>query len=172
MKLTGIVSLFLLIFTGYACQNRETTTTTHEEKTKSRLEKADWLLGSWEGWAGGNRMSETWIKSGNTAYQAETYLVFGTDTLFREYSRLNKAGNTLHCIITIPDQNDAKPVVFKLSKQEDDLLVFENQEHDFPQVIVYQRKGDSVIAEISGMQKGEFAKERFAMARVKRSKTK
>lgn len=154
------------ILTVYSCGNEETEMLV-AEKPKSKLEKADWLLGAWVGEAGGNRMSETWVKAGNSAYKAETYLTFGTDTLFREYSRLNKAGSSLHCIITIPDQNDAKPVVFKLTKQEDDLLVFENQEHDFPQVIVYQHQGDSIIAEISGMQGGKFAKERFAMGRVK-----
>lgn len=166
MKGSLITGLLVAASLVYSCEN-EVPTNTKEEKSKSRLEKADWLLGSWKGSSGGGTISETWIKSGNNAYKAETYLVFGADTVFREYTRLNKAGNSLHCIITIPDQNEAKPVVFKLSKQEDDLLVFENQEHEFPQLIVYQRKQDSVIAEISGTQDGEFAKERFAMTRVK-----
>ncbi|MNY04963.1 hypothetical protein D3C86_1376660 [compost metagenome] len=158
--------VFAIVLTVYSCGNSEKEVPVIE-RTKSKLEKADWLLGAWVGESGGARMTETWVKYGDNSYKAETYLMFGTDTVFREYSRLNKAGSSLHCIITIPDQNDAKPVVFKLSKQEDDLLVFENHEHDFPQVIVYQHKGDSVIAEISGNQDGKFATERFAMARVK-----
>lgn len=166
MKESLIIALLGTLFVVYSCGNEEQTPAP-KEKIKSKLEKADWLLGAWEGESEGARMSETWTKHSNSAYKAETYLVFGTDTLFREYSRLNKAGNSLHCIITIPDQNNSKPVVFKLSRQEDDLLVFENQEHDFPQVILYERKGDSIIAEISGKQEGKFAKERFAMSRVK-----
>lgn len=134
---------------------------------KSRLEKADWLLGSWENNSEQGKMSETWIKEGENAYTAETYFVIGTDTVFREHSELKETGENLECAITIPDQNNGKPVVFKLTKQEDHQLVFENPKHDFPQVITYMHKGDSVIAEISGKQKGKFAKERFAMVKAK-----
>lgn len=172
MKWNTIISSFLIITAVYSCQNDDEAVQTEEspavdEKDKNKLEKAAWLLGSWEDASEEGKLTETWVKSGKNAYKAETYLVFGTDTVFREYSQLNKAGKTLHCIITIPDQNDAKPVVFKLTRQEDNLLVFENQKHDFPQVITYTHKGDSVIAEISGMQKGELAKERFEMVKVK-----
>lgn len=166
MKRNILFSLFIISIAVSSC-NSEEPRLQKEIEEKISLEKADWLLGSWEDASEEGRLSETWVKSSNNSYKAETYLVYGTDTVFREYSRINKAGKTLHCIITIPDQNNAKPVVFKLSKQEDDLLVFENQQHDFPQVITYTHKGDSVIAEISGMQKGEFAKERFAMVKVK-----
>lgn len=161
-----IASALLMMCITYSCEDSSKTLPL-EVKKQSNLEKADWLLGRWEDASEEGRLSETWVRDGENAYKAETYLVFGTDTVFREYSQLKKSGKTLHCAITIPDQNNGKSVVFKLTKQEADLLVFENPKHDFPQVISYHHKGDSVVAEISGMQKGKFVKERFGMIQVK-----
>lgn len=150
----------------YSCQN-DTATPTSKEKEKSRLERAEWLLGRWENNSKEGNLSETWVKNGNNAYTAETFIVVGKDTVFKEHSSLEETGKTLQCVITIPDQNEAKPVVFTMTKQEDNLMVFENPKHDFPTMIRYEHKGDSTIAEISGIQKGKFAKERFPMKKVK-----
>jgi len=136
-------------------------------KEKTRLEKAEWLLGRWENCHKNDCFSETWTKDGADAYEANTFLVSEGDTLFSEYSHLEETGKGLQCVISVQGQNQEKPVTFKMTKQTEDLMVFENPEHDFPQVITYQHKGDSAIAEISGMQKGKFKKERFGMKRVK-----
>lgn len=166
MKWNSITSLFIIAVTVSSCQNDEKATPA-EEQEKSRLEKAEWLIGRWENNSEQGKMSETWVKGDDDMYRAETYFVIGSDTVFREHSELKETDETLECAITIPDQNNGKPIVFKLTEQEDHKLVFENPKHDFPQVITYMHKGDSVIAEISGKQKGKFAKERFAMVKVK-----
>lgn len=162
----NLLPLFATLFIVYSCGNSETAAPA-EEKVESQLEKADWLLGRWENNSEQSKMSETWIKDGDEAYTAETYVVVGSDTVFREHSRLEKKGETLQCVISIPGENNDKPVVFTMTRQTDDMMLFENPKHDFPTAIRYEQKGDSVIAEISGMQQGKPAKERFAMVQVK-----
>jgi hypothetical protein len=51
---------------------------------------------------------------------------------------------------TVPDQNDAKPVPFRMVSYEGHVVVFENPDHDFPQRIVYRfvpRIADAVDAD-------------------------
>lgn len=60
------------------------------------------------------------------------------------------------------------PVHFAAKAVSETKLVFENQQHDFPQIISYTRMGsDSLIAEISGIKKGEKEKRTFPMKRLK-----
>lgn len=166
MKQKMLPGLFIVLLTAYSCQNSETTAPAGK-KEKSRLEKAEWLLGRWENNSEQGNLSETWVKEGDDAYTAETFVVVGSDTVFKEHSRLEEAGKTLQCVISIPGENNDQPVTFTMTRQTENTILFENPEHDFPTAIRYEQKGDSVIAEISGTQEGKFAKERFAMVRVK-----
>jgi len=51
-------------------------------------------------------------------------------------------------------QNDGDEVIFKLTKHDDTSFVFENQEHDFPQRIIYINEGeDTMHARIEDMQR-------------------
>lgn len=167
MKTSLIPSLLATVLITYSCGDTEKTKTSKENKTESRLEKASWLLGAWESESEEGKMSETWIKDHADSYSAKTYFVIGQDTVFRELSKLEETGSNLQCVISIEGENDEKPVTFKMTKQTEQNLVFENPKHDFPQKITYQCKEDSIIAEISGMQDGKFVKERFGMVRVK-----
>jgi hypothetical protein len=166
MKRTLLPGLFPLILLISACGNKETPAP-EKEQERSRLEKADWLLGSWENSSEQGTMTETWMKDHANAYSAKTYLVIGKDTVFRELSKLEETGSNLQCVISIEGENDEEPVVFKMTKQEEQLMIFENPEHDFPTAIRYEHKGDSVIAEISGMQNGKFTTQKFPMIKVK-----
>ena len=106
------------------------------------------------------------MKDGD-AYSAETFIVVGSDTVFKEHSVLEETGKTLQCVISIPGENNDKPVIFTMTKQTENTMLFENPKHDFPTAIHYEQKGDSVIAVISGTLEGKPAKERLAMVRVK-----
>ena len=166
MKRNILTSLSLAALLVSACDGKETSSP-EKKQEKSRLEKAAWLLGSWKNNSDQGTMTETWIKDHADSYSAKTYFVIGQDTVFRELSKLEETGSNLQCVISIEGENDEKPVTFKMTKQSEQNLVFENPKHDFPQKITYQCKEDSIIAEISGMQDGKFVKERFGMVRVK-----
>ena len=52
--------------------------------------------------------------------------------------------------------------------KEQDTIVFENPQHDFPQIISYTKiNADSLVAEISGSKNGQELKQTFPMKRVK-----
>ena len=81
----------------------------------------------------------------------ESYFINGKDTLFAEIVRLEQQENDLFYIVSVPNQNEEKPVAFKLTSSTSDYLVFENPAHDFPKKITYKLVNkDSLYAEISG----------------------
>lgn len=159
-------TLFLATLAVYACGNNNKQTTPEQPEGESQLAKAEWLLGRWENNSEEGNLSETWTKTEDGSLEAETYFVVGTDTVFREHVRLEEKDGAVNYIANVQGQNGDAPVSFKMTKLEGHTMVFENPKHDYPQVITYEHKGDSVIAEISGNQNGKPMKERFAMKKA------
>jgi hypothetical protein len=78
----------------------------------------------------------------------------------------------VYYIPVIKDQNEGKPVMFKLITQKDypvngKMASFSNPDHDFPQFVTYELKGDSMLAEISGKKDGKDMAEKFPMIKAK-----
>ena len=47
-------------------------------------------------------------------------------------------------------------------------MIFENLKHDYPQKITYTKlKPDSLVAKISGIDKGKLSEEQYAMKKTK-----
>lgn len=63
--------------------------------------------------------------------------VAGQDTTLLEHLELTVEDKEVWYIPTVPDQNNAEPVPFKLVYHGDKDLIFENRQHDFPQRILY-----------------------------------
>ena len=137
-------------------------------KPAKSLDQVAWLIGSWSNKSSDGASYEVWRKYNDTLLLGRSYFIKGADTVSSEYIKLVKKGNDVHCIPTVPDQNKGLPVSFKLIFINDSKMVFENLEHDFPQTIAYQQLApDSMLAEISGMIKGEYRAQQFPMSRTK-----
>ena len=67
----------------------------------------------------------------------KAYKINDVDTIFLEKLRIFKEQDDYYYEATVPDQNNGKPVRFKLSSFDEKKLTFENPTHDFPQVIEY-----------------------------------
>lgn len=96
---------------------------------------------------GGERW-ETWRKENRRLLTGQGVKIAGQDTTILEHLELTFKDKDVWYIPTVPDQNEAKPVPFKLVYHGDKDLRFENGEHDFPQRIVYryqpsERDGDA-----------------------------
>jgi hypothetical protein len=92
----------------------------------------------------------------------------GKDTVILETIQLISRAGQLQYIPSVNGQNHNKPVVFTATDISMDRLVFENQEHDFPQRISYMRLGDdSILAVISGIRNGKERKQEFPLKRVR-----
>ena len=104
----------------------------------SPLSTMRWIEGKWmmEKAKGGERW-ETWRKENRWLMTGKGLKVAGQDTTLLEYLELSENEKEIWYIPTVPDQNNAEPVPFKLVNHTDRDLIFENREHDFPQRILY-----------------------------------
>ena len=158
----AVVFVFLL----FSCKKE--TSVEKKEKSYSDLEKANWFLGRWENNSSEGNLSESWKKLNDSTFFGESYFVIENDTVFAETIQLEERNEKLSYIVTVPNQNEEKPVSFELTKNSQHQLIFENPNHDYPNKIIYNQIGaDSLVAEISGMKEGKLKNEFFKIKKVR-----
>ncbi|MBV8327208.1 DUF6265 family protein [Chryseobacterium sp.] len=135
----------------------------------NELKKMEWLLGTWETKTPKGSLYETWIRKNTTEFQAKSYYLKNKDTILLESVRLLEKEKKLCYIVKVSGQNNELPVSFISDENPDPShLVFENLQHDFPQVISYKKLSpNALIAEISAMKNGQMKKRTFPMQRLK-----
>ena len=123
-----------------------------------------WLAGTWEmpRPKGGYRL-ETWMQKDSKTLSGKGLRVIGMDTTHLEVIELYASDGDVWYVPTVPDQNNAQPVAFKLVSSGDLHYVFENPRHDFPQRIAYSFKpilinspmtssvGDSMVVDVTDL---------------------
>jgi hypothetical protein len=135
-----------------------------------KLKSLNWLIGSWENKSPEGTMTESWSVLNDSVYVGTSSYVEGGVTLFSEEIRLEQKGVDIFYIPTIKDTSGVatqEPTQFKLTMAEGQKAKFENAKHDFPQLISYELKGDSMLAEISGKMEGKDHSEKFPMVKAK-----
>lgn len=132
-------------------------------------DRASWLVGEWENQTPRGSIYEEWTRIGDREMAGRSYMQRGSETVVLERIQLIQEGKAIFYVPTVSDQNDGEPVRFELTRASDSELVFENPEHDFPQVISYTRlSADSLMAQIAGTVGGEGRSVAFPMRRVDR----
>ena len=105
----------------------------------SPLATLSWLEGDWTmNTKKGDQRMEMWKQTDKNILHGKGIKVTGKDTLLLESLELSYRDHNTWYIPTVPDQNDAKPVPFKMVSSTGHKVVFENPDHDFPQRILYQ----------------------------------
>lgn len=160
--LAGIIAISLS-----ACGNSETEQqpVAVTMAPANRLDEAAWILGTWEMQApdGSGVFTEQWQRADGNMLHGTGMMVSGNDTVFSEKLQLVNEQGVLWYIPTIGDQNGGRPVRFKEKSISANEIVFENMDHDFPQRIIYQRKGNNgLYARVEGMQSNALRKEEFS----------
>lgn len=136
-------------------------------KQTNDITKAEWLTGTWENKTARGSIYETWNKTSETELAGKSYIVKEKDTVVFENIRLVQEKDGLFYIPAVKNQNDGLPVRFANKTISETQLVFENPQHDFPQVISYTKiTPDSLVAEISGTKNGRERRQLFPMKRV------
>lgn len=139
-----------------------------ESRNPGDMEKINWLLGTWASETPEGYVYETWSRNGETEFAGKSYSVNEQDTTVYETIRLVKEESGLSYIPTIKDENNGMPVRFACTTVSETRIVFENPQHDFPQIISYTLvNNDSLVAEIAGTPEGKVEKQTFAMKRVR-----
>lgn len=153
-----IIFAFFGVFTFYSWTLQQ----------KNEIKKTEWLVGTWENKTQRGSIYETWTKVSEVELSGKSYMLKEKDTVVFETIRLLQEQNSLFYIPQVKNQNGDLPVRFTSKIVSDKELVFENLQHDFPQIISYTKiNSDSLVAEISGTKNGKERKQTFPMKRVK-----
>lgn len=137
-------------------------------KEANDINKAEWLIGTWENKTSKGSIYETWNKTSDNELSGKSYIIKEKDTIVFENIRLVQEQNGLFYIPTVKNQNGGLPVRFAAKTISETQLVFENQQHDFPKIISYTKiTSDSLVAEISGTKSGKERRQFFSMKRMK-----
>jgi hypothetical protein len=124
------------------------------------------LTGKWADTSGENQFFEVWNPEGD-AMQGTGVVMANGDTVFIEHLGIVSRDSKWFYSARIDGANNNEPVFFEYMEKSSDYLVFENPEHDFPQLIEYQFRGsDSLLITISGAEEDSARIERFRMKRV------
>lgn len=155
MKIITAVVIFLIVSASVPRQSSE-------------IDQAGWLIGTWENKTSKGSIYETWSKINSNEFSGKSYIVKEQDTIVFENIQLVQEQNRLLYIPSVKNQNDGLPVRFTSSAISERKLIFENLNHDFPQVISYTKISvDSLVAEISGTKSGQERRQVFPMKRMK-----
>lgn len=154
MKIRLIVVGIVIIF--FASCSKET----------KNLEQLNWLIGEWGNISEEREFYEIWYFENDSSFYGESYLTVKEDTVFHETMTLEFRMNEIILTPTTKNQNDGKPVEFKLTSEVGREFIFENPKHDFPQRIVYSNPApDSIVAYIDGKVSGEYNRSDFIFVR-------
>lgn len=109
------------------------------------LGRLAWICGTWVLQDGKKTTEEHWRPLQGTTILGTSHTFDDTKTTFFEHLRIGfRAGSISY--VAMP--GGAPPTLFRLAKLEDGLMVFENEKHDHPQRISYERTKDGVTATI------------------------
>lgn len=105
---------------------------------KPNYDLKTWPTGRWKmNTSDSTYLLEDWKKINDHLFEGKVYSISPSDTiLVEEIGVLNEEGELL-MKPKVVGQNNGQEVVFTLSKMEDGKYVFENNAHDFPNVIWY-----------------------------------
>lgn len=115
-----------------------------ETKPVATLERLAWLAGSWRMEKAGRLTDEQWMAPGGGVMLGMSRTVAKGRVVEHEFLqvRVGPGGELFY----IAQPSGQKEAAFKALSQTDTEVVFENREHDFPQVIGYRLNPDGTLS--------------------------
>jgi hypothetical protein len=122
-----------------------------------------WLTGSWV-MVGDTAVSEEhWTRPAGGTMLGVNRTVIGGRTVAFEYVRIEATDDGIVFLASPGGRHPPTP--FALIESGPQRVVFENLSHDFPNRIVYERRGDRLDARIEGRQDGQPISEEWSWRR-------
>jgi hypothetical protein len=114
------------------------------------LHELGWLVGTWTRTnAKPDRQAyEQWVKINDRELWGRGVTIKEGDTLFVEKLRIILRNDTIYYVADVPENN--RLIYFRFTKLDDNGFICENPSHDFPKKISYNRREQSLHAQISG----------------------
>jgi hypothetical protein len=99
------------------------------------------LAGLWEMKSELGTVYERWEITHNGTLIGEDFIIGkNNDTTIIEHMKIIELDSGVYYVATVLNQNDGKPIYFKIFEWTRNVFAFENKEHDFPQTIRYYLK--------------------------------
>lgn len=132
----------------------------------SPLDGLKGFLGLWKQVEGIDLVSyEEWKIQSDSLYEGRSWTMYAEKQIYEEKIQLLAEGNDIFYIPIVPGNNG--PVRFKMTSLDGNHVIFSNPEHDFPQEISYEMRGDTVLfAKISGVKNGKPGTKEFPLRKV------
>lgn len=150
-KLSFLIGLVVIFG---SCKNKEQTSVKNEAIPKNnydKIEQLKWLIGNWTNKSPEQQSYESWTQKNDSTLTAYSYTTVLNDTVFQENMIVEQNPDGVSLIVSVPNQNDEKPVTFKLLPIKKGVFTFVNEQHDFPNKISYTNpKKDSIHAWVEG----------------------
>ncbi len=126
------------------------------------------IKGGWQMETRKGAIYEEWNLGDTKNYLGNSYKMTYSDTILLENLEIKMERNSIYYISTVIDQNDQKPISFKLVNHTNKTYTFENKLHDYPQRIIYNFiNNDSLVAKIEGTKNNKYLHSEFYYSRVK-----
>ena len=139
------------------------------KKPGNKMEKFDWLKGSWTMKMKRGTIMESWHPYNDSMMLGESIMVSLTgQSNVLENLKLSYQSGTYYYISKVKGQNNEQEVKFRITSHSENGFVAENPEHDFPKRITYQLVNkDSIHAFIDGGPSMPDKKSDFYFSRMK-----
>lgn len=127
-----------------------------------KITPVQWIIGTWKIQTPQGMLLERWQVKDDSTLQSRSYFVKANgDSVEQEVIQIALRHGDWYYIPTVANQNDGKPVRFKMIYLKGTEFISENPEHDFPQRIAYRRIRQSLFASIEGKRDGRYNKQNF-----------
>ncbi len=123
------------------------------------------LPGIWEGIQGDGVYHEEWSSVDESSLQGRAYLIRKGEITNQEKLSIIVDNGEIYYVAEV--SHNAAPVRFRLTSSSDDVFVFENPEHDFPQKITYDLTASGqLLATIEAEKNGKTKKIEFRLQKI------
>ena len=138
--------------------------TAQKQSNSASLDELAWLSGCWEGRQGEAVIEEMWSRPAGGSMLGLSRTVKGDKTISYEFMQFRLENGSL---VFLPQPQGGTRVSFPIKDSFGGKFTFENLQHDFPQRIIYEKKGQLLLAAIEGTLKGNTEREEFQMKKVR-----
>jgi uncharacterized protein DUF6265 len=118
---------------------------------QNNLKNLEWLSGYWTAEIDGTKMEELWLPESNGNMIGIHRDSFKSGKVFFEYLKIVETDNLFAYYASPMGKNTTE---FKLISLNEQKVVFENLENDFPQKIIYSLSEDTLFVRIEGYVDG------------------
>ncbi|WP_299454133.1 DUF6265 family protein [uncultured Microscilla sp.] len=124
------------------------------------------IVGTWK--LNNRPVLEQWTQATSGSFQARVLDLSKGDSTLTETIKVVKDKGQVCFVAKVLEQNDGKPIKFRLAKKRKKKVIFINEKHDFPQKIEYRLKSTQTLqVQISGVVRKKVRKITFVYQRIK-----